>query len=191
MTRNVRTCTVKEAQMALASGDDCQLVDVREFSEYETERVAGATLVPLSQLEHNVAQIDRGRSVYVLCRSGKRAAQAAERLALKGFEDLRVIDGGLQAWSGAGYAVESGGRRVWSLERQVRFAAGLLVLTGVILSLLVHPWLVALSAFVGAGLIFAAVTDTCGMAMMLARMPWNRAPQSSAGSASEGVAGTR
>jgi len=191
MTSKVRICTPGEAQAALASGNECQLVDVREFSEYETERVAGATLVPLSQFEQHADQIDRARPVYVMCRSGKRAAQAAERLAQKGFRDLRVIDGGLQAWSAAGYAVESGARRVWSLERQVRFVAGLFVFAGVVLSLLVHPWFVALSAFVGAGLVFAAVTDTCGMGMMLARMPWNRAPQKAAGQNSNGAVCSR
>ncbi len=73
----------------------------------------------------------------------------------------------------------------------MRFAAGLFVLAGGVLSLLVHPWFVALSVFVGAGLVFAAVTDTCGMGMMLARMPWNRAPQSPAGQNSNGAVCSR
>lgn len=178
----IRRCTPEEARAASAGAHDCQLVDVRERSEYETERVAGTTLAPLSQLEQNAAQIDRDRPVYLLCRSGKRAGQAAERLARLGYKDLRVIDGGLQAWADAGLAVERGAGRVWALERQVRLVAGLLALAGVLLSL-ISPWFVLLSGFVGAGLTFSAVTDTCGMGMMLARMPWNRKPKSQRGTA--------
>ena len=88
-----------------------------------------------------------------------------------------MIDGGLQGWVAAGLPIERGTGRVWSLERQVRFVAGLFVLTGILLSL-ISPWFVTLSAFVGAGLTFSAITDTCGMAMMLARMPWNQRPKS-------------
>lgn len=178
----ISRCTPEEARAAAGGARECQLVDVREFSEYEAERVAGATLAPLSRLEENAAQIARDRPVYLMCRSGKRAGQAAERLARLGYGDLRVIDGGLQAWAAAGLPVERGAGRVWSLERQVRFVAGLLVLAGVLLSL-VSPWFILLSGFVGAGLMFSAVTDTCGMGMMLARMPWNRQPKSQRGAA--------
>ncbi len=82
------------------------------------------------------------------------------------------VEGGTLAWDQAGYPVIRG-RKVMSLERQVRIAAGSLVLTGIGLSFL-HPWLLGISAFVGAGLVFAGITDTCGMGMILARMPWNQ-----------------
>ncbi len=176
----IRKCTPREAGAALAGSAGCQLVDVREFPEYDAERVAGARLAPLSALEEGLGGADPRRPVYLLCRSGKRAAQAAERLAARGFEDLRVIDGGMQAWAADGLPVERGAGRVWSLERQVRFAAGILVLAGVLLSL-ISPWFILLSGLVGAGLTFSAVTDTCGMAMVLARMPWNRGPKGGAG----------
>lgn len=176
-------CSVEEARAALAGERECQFVDVREYSEYETERVNGSVLAPLSALEENLGSIAPDRRVYLLCRSGKRAAQAAERLIGKGFTDVRVIEGGLQAWAAAGLPVEKGGGRVWALERQVRFVAGSLVLTGVLLSL-VSPWFILLSGFVGAGLTFSAITDTCGMAMVLARMPWNRKPKASEAAAS-------
>lgn len=169
-------CSVEEARASLANGRDCQMVDVREYSEYEAERVSGSVLAPLSALEDNLDSIARDRRVYLMCRSGKRAAQAAERLLSKGFTDVRVIDGGMQAWAAAGLPIEKGEGRVWALERQVRFVAGSLVLAGVLLSL-VSPWFILLSGFVGAGLTFSAITDTCGMAMLLARMPWNRKPK--------------
>lgn len=177
MTNTIQKCTAVAARVALGRAGDCQLVDVREFSEYEAERVQGATLVPLSGLDQSLGLIHRDRTVYLMCRSGKRAAQAAERLTRQGFKDLRVIDGGLQGWVAAGLPVECGTGRVWSLERQVRFGAGLFVLTGILLSL-ISPWFVLLSAFVGAGLTFSAITDTCGMGMILARMPWNQKPKS-------------
>lgn len=176
MTNMIRKCTPAEARAAFLAENGCQIVDVREFSEYDAERVEGATLASLSALDQNLALIERDRPVYLMCRSGKRAQQAAERLAGQGFTNLRVIDGGLQGWSEAGLPVERGKGRVWSIERQVRFVAGLIVLTGILLSFIL-PWFVLLSAFVGAGLTFSAITDTCGMGMMLARMPWNRGPK--------------
>lgn len=168
----IRLASAGEARVAL-DGGACQLVDVREYSEYETERVAGSTFAPLSAFERHAEQIGRERPVYLLCRSGKRAQQAAERLAQRGYRDLHVIEGGIQAWAEGGHPIERGAGRVWALERQVRFVAGVLVLTGVLLSL-VSPWFVLLSGFIGAGLTFSALTDTCGMGMMLARMPWNQ-----------------
>jgi rhodanese-related sulfurtransferase len=180
MAEVIRKCTPREAGAALAGSAGCQLVDVREFPEYDAERVAGARLAPLSALEEGLGGTDAQRPVYLMCRSGKRAALAAQRLAARGFKNLWVIDGGMQAWAAAGLPVERGAGRVWSLERQVRFAAGLLILAGVLLSL-ISPWFILLSGFVGAGLTFSAVTDTCGMAMVLARMPWNRKPAGPAG----------
>lgn len=168
-------CTIEEFNAALAG--ECQVVDVREAAEYESERIAGAKLIPLSLFDQRAEAIERGRPVYLLCRSGNRAGKAAERLHRLGYEDVRVVEGGLLAWIAAGHPVERGSRSVWSLERQVRFAAGVLVLIGVFLAWLVHPGFIALSGIIGAGLVFAAVTDTCGMAMALARMPWNQRGQ--------------
>lgn len=180
MSEAMRKCTAQEARAAVSEDEGCQFLDVREYSEYAAERVAGATLAPLSALDANLGTVDRERPVYLLCRSGQRAAQAAARMAARGFKDLRVIEGGLQGWAAAGFEVERGTGRVWALERQVRLVAGLLVLAGVLLSLL-SPWFVLLSGFIGAGLTFSALTDTCGMGMMLARMPWNRQPKSQSG----------
>ncbi len=184
MPNMIRKCTPAEARSALLGENGCQLVDVREFSEYEAERIQGATLASLSALDQSLGLIDRDRPIYLMCRSGKRAGQAAERLARLGFKDLRVIDGGLQGWSEAGLPIERGKGRVWALERQVRFVAGLFVLTGILLSL-ISPWFVLISGFIGAGLMFSAITDTCGMGMMLARMPWNQRPKTGSDSVCE------
>jgi hypothetical protein len=86
---------------------------------------------------------------------------------------LQVVQGGVQAWEAAGLPLNRG-RKTLSLERQVRIIAGALVVVGAVLGYLVHPAWVGLSGFVGAGLVFAGITDTCGMAMVLARMPWNQ-----------------
>lgn len=169
----IKQINVGEVIGMMRSGE-CQVIDVREFSEFGAERIEGARLMPLSNFEQHTDDIDRFKPVYLMCRSGGRAKQAAEKLVNKGFTDVSVIEGGMTAWTGANLPVIKGESKVWSLERQVRFAAGSLVVMGVLLSLIIHPYFVALPAFVGAGLVFAAVTDTCGMARMLARMPWNQ-----------------
>lgn len=152
-----------------------QCLDVREPSEFSQTRLEKFELHPLSGLSAaSVASLKKDKTIYLLCRSGNRACQAADRLEKMGFADIRVIEGGLSAFEAAGKPVIRGSSKVWSLERQVRFAAGALVLTGVLLAWSVHPAGLYLSLFVAAGLVFSAVTDTCGMGMLLARMPWNR-----------------
>lgn len=172
----IKQATVHEINELLDGGRECQVIDVREFSEFNSERIADAQLMPLSNFEKHAADIDHTKPVYLMCRSGNRARQAAEKLMNKGFTDIHVIEGGMTAWAGANLPVLIGESKVWSLERQVRFTAGLFVLTGVLLALLVHPLLVLISGFIGAGLMFSAATDTCAMGMLLARMPWNKAP---------------
>ena len=171
----IKQANVKEVNEMLENGIECQVIDVREFAEFDTEKIHRAKLVPLSNFEKHSAEIDHSKPVYLMCRSGNRAKQAAEKLIRKGFGDIHVIEGGMLAWSKAGLPIVIGESKIWSLERQVRFAAGLMGLIGVILAFSVHPYFALLSGFIGAGLVFAAVTDTCGMAMMLARMPWNKA----------------
>lgn len=177
MPEQIQRCSVNELQRHLAGQANCQVIDVREYSEYEAERIAGTTLVPLSTFAQSAQAVDRTRPIYVICRSGQRAAQAAERLSTLGFQNLTVVEGGLLAWSAAGLAVEKGASKVWSLERQVRFTAGLIVVIGVLLATFAHPYFIVLSGFIGAGLVFASVTDTCAMGMLLAKMPWNQKPK--------------
>jgi rhodanese-related sulfurtransferase len=161
----------------VAAGRAVELIDVRTPVEYRDLHVEFARNVPLDRLDPAAITRDRsgrpGNPLYVMCRSGSRGRLACERLLAAGCPDVVNVEGGTLACAEAGLPVVRGKKAV-SLERQVRIAAGLLVVLGAVLAWLVHPVFVGLSAFVGAGLVFAGVTDTCGMGMLLARMPWNR-----------------
>jgi rhodanese-related sulfurtransferase len=174
---SIQTITPQELEKARQERE-VHIIDVRTPVEYAEVRIEGARLVPLDTLDpHTVASGRNGEPLYVVCRTGSRAAKACEKLQQAGIENVMSIEGGTLAWEQAGLPVVRGGK-VISLERQVRIAAGSLVLVGVILGWLVHPGFYGLAAFVGAGLIFAGVTDTCGMGLMLAKMPWNRVSDS-------------
>ncbi len=147
-----------------------RLIDVRTPLEFGEVHIDGAELMPLDRLEP--AKL-AGEDCVLVCRSGKRAAQAHGKLEGSGCGKLRVLEGGVTAWEQAGLPVVRG-EAVMSLERQVRIAAGLLVLAGVILGTWVHPGFYGLAAFVGAGLTFAGITDWCGMGLLLAKAPWNQ-----------------
>ncbi len=163
------------------TGKKIDLIDVRTPVEFREVHVEIARNVPLDQLDPTALMQARNGSaqepLYVICRSGGRGQQACERFLKAGFSNVVNIEGGTMAYVEAGLPVVRGKKAI-SLERQVRIAAGSLVLLGVALSF-VHPALIGLSAFVGAGLVFAGITDTCGMGMMLARMPWNRCSKES------------
>lgn len=170
----MQTISPKQLHELVASGKSVDLIDVRTPVEYREVHVAFARNVPLDQLKPSEVTAGRnGDPLYVICRSGGRGKQACEKIAAAGFSNVVNVEGGTQAWDLAGLPVVRG-KKAMSLERQVRIVAGSLVLTGAVLGFFVHPYWIGLSAFVGAGLIFAGVTDTCGMGMLLARMPWNR-----------------
>lgn len=157
----------------LLEKEGCELVDVREGVEWAGGRIRGARHIPLGQLEERIAEVAGERPVVVMCRSGKRSQRGAEILREKGHQGVVELEGGYQAWEQAGLETERDAKAPWPLERQVRLAAGLLVLTGLLLSLM-WPWAIGLSWFVGAGLVFAGLTDWCGMGLLLAKAPWNR-----------------
>lgn len=151
------------------------VIDVRMPAEYKSQYFENSLNVPLSEFQSgNLTSIPTSaKSVTLLCQSGNRAQMAAQALKACGANcEVVVVEGGLNALVNAGAQVKKG-QGVWSLERQVRVVAGASVLVGILLSF-IHPYFLGLSAFVGAGLIFAGVTDYCGMAMLLARMPWNK-----------------
>lgn len=175
------TIDADSAHRILESGAPGQLVDVREPGEVDTLRVEGALNLPLSRLKELASRLDPRAPVYLLCRSGSRAASAASQLKALGHRDVFVVSGGLNAWMSSGKPVVHGERRVWSLERQVRFVAGLMAFGGAVLGFTVSPRWFYLSGFVGLGLMFAGVTDICTMALILARMPWNKGSGDSCG----------
>lgn len=152
------------------------VIDVRTAAEYAACHVEGAKLVPLQSfnVEDTLKLAGEASQIFLLCKSGGRAKKAAEKLVAASDKEVYVVVGGTDACDALGMPVVRGKDRM-SLERQVRIAAGLLVVLGIAASWLIHPAFVGLSAFVGAGLVFAGVTDTCAMGMVLARMPWNRA----------------
>ena len=158
-------------------GKPIDLIDVRTPVEFREVHVEFARNVPLDRLDPAAVMQARNGSpdepLYVICRSGSRGRQACEKFLAAGFTNVVNVEGGTLACVEAGLPVVRGKKAI-SLERQVRIAAGLLVLLGALLGWLVHPAFVGLSAFVGAGLVFAGVTDTCGMGLLLARMPWNQ-----------------
>ena len=148
------------------------LLDVRTLLEFQSERIEGSHSIPLDQLDARVDEIPERAEVVVVCRTGVRATIAAESLAGSG-RRARVLDGGMVAWRRARLPVREGRKRL-AVDRQVQLIAGSMVLTGVALGTLVSPWFLAMSAFFGAGLTFAGATGTCGLALLLMRLPWNR-----------------
>jgi rhodanese-related sulfurtransferase len=159
------------------AGKKIDLIDVRTPVEFRELHVEFARNLPLDQLDPATFLHDRtssnGDPLYFVCRSGSRAQQACEKFQAAGFSNVLNVEGGTTACAEAGLPIVRGKKAI-SLERQVRIAAGSLVLAGVSLGWLVHPGFYGLSAFVGAGLLFSGLTDTCGMGTLLARMPWNR-----------------
>jgi rhodanese-related sulfurtransferase len=164
-----------------ARGEALAVIDVRTPAEFGEVHVAGAQNMPLDRLDPSAVAALGSGAVYVVCKSGGRSRQACEKLLAAGLSNAVSIEGGTAACEAAGLPVVRG-RKAMSLERQVRIAAGSLVAIGAALAAFGPPAPIdfrligaGLAGFVGCGLVFAGVTDTCGMAMLLARMPWNQA----------------
>lgn len=165
------------------------LVDVREPGEHAAERIEGSLLAPLSTFDPRAVPVPDGLRLVLYCRSGNRSGQAGRRLLAAGFTGIHHLRGGLLAWREAGCPVEAsaGGGRLPDLLRQVQVTAGSLVVLGTGLGAAVSPWFLLLACGVGAGLVYAGATGTCGMAMLLARMPWNRTGAPAAACPREGA----
>ena len=174
---SVSSITPIELEALRQRGNLVELIDVRTPVEYEEVHAEPARLVPLDSLDAKrfmeTRQGAKDQPLYLICRSGSRSRLAVERFLADGYLNVVNVEGGTLAWEQAGLPVVRG-RKSMSLERQVRIAAGSLVVLGTVLGAWVHPAFLGLAGFVGAGLVFAGVTDTCGMGMALARMPWNR-----------------
>lgn len=149
-----------------------QLIDVRGPSEYAAGHIPGAINIPMDQIESRLADLHE-EDVVLVCQSGRRAGMTCE-LIKNHHPKLKVLDGGTVAWQQANRPVVSSTQTRWSLDRQVRLGAGVLILTGMTLGFFINPGWYGLAAFVGAGLTFAGLTDICGMAFLLAKLPWNK-----------------
>ncbi|BDA68153.1 Rhodanese-like protein [Calothrix sp. PCC 7716] len=148
------------------------LIDVCEPGEYAQEHIPGAILVPLSNFE--APKIPQDGSTVLYCRSGNRSTMAAQKLFDAGFAKVTHLEGGMGAWKQAGYPTEINQNAPISLMRQVQIVAGSIVLTGTVLGAFVSPWFLVISGFVGAGLMFAGITDSCLLGMLLAKLPYNQ-----------------
>jgi rhodanese-related sulfurtransferase len=150
------------------------LLDVREPGEYANEHIAGAMLLPLSTFDPTLVSPAEDKTLVLYCQSGKRSTQAAQKLLDSGFAEVTHLKGGLPTWKAAGYPTQTDRNAPISLFRQVQIVAGSLVALGTVLGAFVSPWFLILSGFVGCGLVFAGITNTCAMGMLLAKLPYNQ-----------------
>ncbi|QJE94592.1 rhodanese-like domain-containing protein [Luteolibacter luteus] len=172
------TISATDLKRHLDESPGATVIDVRTPVEFDQVHVPQARNYPLGELNPKQlienSLLPKSEPIFILCQSGGRAQKASDQFLASGYENTVVVEGGTQAWVAADLPVTRGQGKVISLERQVRIGAGTLVLTGVILGWFFHPGFFGLSAFVGAGLVFAGITDWCGMGLLLAKAPWNQ-----------------
>ena len=161
----------------LGSATPPRILDVRTPGEFETVHIAGSYNVPLDLLREHRDEIRAHLDdhVVLVCQSGQRAARAQETLSEAGLGNVHILDGGISAWETGGFAVNRGAARRWDLQRQVRLVAGTIVALSILASIVV-PGLKWVAFAMGAGLSVTAITNTCLMGMMLAKLPYNRGP---------------
>ncbi len=178
MIKNIATISPRELQERLTAEPDLAVLDVRSPVEFDEVHALRARNEPLDRLKPKAlfdpGLLSQDRPFYLLCRTTSRAEIAAKEFEKAGYRNAVVVEGGTLGWVESGLPVLRGQTKVISLERQVRIAAGSLVLIGALLGWFVHPAFFGLSAFVGAGLVFAGITDFCGLGLLLLRFPWNR-----------------
>jgi rhodanese-related sulfurtransferase len=168
-----------DLQRRLAEGGPAQLLDVRSPGEFAAAHLPGAKLIPLGDLDAAAFQRERGAGetpIYVLCQSGGRARKAIAKLEQAGVRGCVLVEGGTQGWIDAGLPVERAQSKVLPLMRQVQITVGLISAAGAVLALAASPLFAIIPLATGCGLVFAGTTGFCGMAVLLAKMPWNRAP---------------
>ncbi|MFZ0797117.1 MAG: rhodanese-like domain-containing protein [Terriglobales bacterium] len=168
--------TVTVAQVRNQSSPQALLVDVRSGSEFASGHIPGTVNIPMDQIEARLDDLNRDLPIVLICQSGKRAHMTAGLLE-PCQRQISILEGGTRAWIEAGLPVVASVKTRWSLERQVRLGAGVLVLAGAVLALTANPLWVFLCGFVGLGLSFAGLTDICAMGIILEKMPWNSRSQ--------------
>jgi rhodanese-related sulfurtransferase len=150
------------------------LIDVREPPEYATEHIPGARLLPLSTFDPARVPQEAGKKVVLHCVMGMRSAQAGQKLLDAGYTTVYNFRGGVQAWKEAGYTTAQNQHTPLSLSRQGQIVSGSLILLGIGLGVVVSPWFLLLRGIIGADIVYAGVRDTCGIALLLAQLPYNR-----------------
>ncbi len=151
------------------------VVDVREPAEYAAEKIKGATLLPLARVSKSTLPDCTNKKLVIHCRKGGRGGNACQKLLAEDPSlEIYHLEGGLDAWSAAGQQVIASGTRILPLDRQVQLTIGLAVLTGSLLAYFVNPLFFLLTGFFGAGLTFAGISGFCGLAVLIAKMPWNQ-----------------
>jgi len=151
------------------------IIDVREYPEFAAGHIQGATLVPLATIAETSQGWEKSNALTLVCKSGRRAEQARQNLERLGFTALTVLPGGMDAWTAAGKPVLKETRQPWAMERQVRTAAGGLVLVSMLLGATMSRYFLIGAALIGLGLVYTGISNTCMMASLLGRMPWNKA----------------
>lgn len=159
----------------LIDNDEAMLIDVREPAEHSAENIKQATLIPLSQICMDKLPNASGKTLVIHCKSGMRSMSACTKL-LSENSDLVVhnLEGGIMAWQQANLPVQSSGKKILPLDRQVQLTIGIFLLIGALFTYFFSPAFILISAFISIGLIFAALSGTCGLQMILAKMPWNQ-----------------
>lgn len=174
--QSTKTISPQQLRETICSNGQCYVLDVRTTPEFREVHLQKNCLhMPLDTLDAakiRAAFPDATKPIFILCKGGKRAMAAAEKLKANGIANTIVVDGGLDACVACG--VDVARSNVMPLERQVRMAAGALVMLGVILGGIISPVFYYLSGFVGAGLFMAGLTGWCGLALLLAKAPWNK-----------------
>jgi rhodanese-related sulfurtransferase len=172
--------TPKQLNSIRVTDPSAKIIDVRSPAEFEEVHAVGAINIPLDKFNPADVIAQHGLSsdspVYMICKMGGRSQKACDALSNAGLTSAVNVTGGTDAWDAAGLPVVRGQKQAFSIQRQVQLLAGSLALGGALLSF-VHPSFAFLAAFIGAGLVFSGVTNTCGMGTMLAMMPWNQAPK--------------
>ena len=176
MTAEFQSITCQQLA-ELSKQGSVDVIDVRTPVEFREVHSVHARNVPLDSLNPKAVMEGRGDSsdqpLYIICKSGGRSTKACEAFVKAGYTNIVNVEGGTSAWDSSGLPVNRG-KKAMSLERQVRIAAGFLVFTGTVLGKFSHEYFYGIPAFVGAGLMFAGITDTCAMGMLIAKMPWNQ-----------------
>src|SRR5450631_2205522 len=173
MTALACDATIEVQELSDPRNFDWQCIDVRSETEFAAGHIPAAINIPMDEIESRIGDLQPKKHTVLVCQSGKRAEMTRDLLAGR-VDAISVLVGGTDAWKAAGLPLVASTRSRWALERQVRLGAGLLVLTGVVLGILVNPYWFGLAAFVGCGLVFAGTTNFCAMAHLLALLPWNR-----------------